>query len=221
MRDEDIARLARPVDLADSTRADDHFQETLGLSQPELRALQRQVFDDLDQDHLGVGWWRPALGPRKRILIGDYLAQVPSAVMMNLTEARLHQMEAIDAWERHEKRLARSVGPDLSMKMPPYTSAADLLPEKLATMHVAGFFRALGSALDCLAATIIGVLPIPISIVKADFAGVLSWLRREKNKAAVREVWHTALLSDLEGWILWFSGTFSGSASLGIGARCA
>jgi hypothetical protein len=38
----------------------------------------------------------------------------------------------------------------------------------MAGLHVAGFFRALGSAFDCLGAAMIGVLALPSEIIKAD-----------------------------------------------------
>ena len=44
----------------------------------------------------------------------------------------------------------------------------DELPRKLEDMHICGFFRAIGSSLDCLGAAIIGVLALPNNLRKAD-----------------------------------------------------
>ena len=68
-----------------------------------------------------------------------------------------------------------------SVKMPERNKPADDLPHLMAALHIAGFFRAVGSALDCLGGAIIGVLALPASILKADIDKAMSSLDRVKN----------------------------------------
>src|SRR5688572_25814151 len=58
------------------------------------------------------------------------------------------------------------------IRHPKPTCALDQLPGRLATLHVVGCLRALNSALDCLAGTIVGVAAIPTDIQRATFGSV-------------------------------------------------
>jgi hypothetical protein len=50
--------------------------------------------------------------------------------------------------------------------------AMEELSREMVVMHIAGVARALSAALDCLAGAIIGVVALPISILKADWGGL-------------------------------------------------
>jgi hypothetical protein len=65
------------------------------------------------------------------------------------------------------------------------TCPGDLLPSKVIRLHLAGFFRALGSALDCLASCIVGVLGLPQDILRADFERVKRFLLEESQRRGV------------------------------------
>jgi len=66
-----------------------------------------EIFDDLDGHVFSVGWWAPAPGTSRRILISDHLYNCVHSVEPNLIEARLHLLEAMDCWDQ---RLFQGVG---------------------------------------------------------------------------------------------------------------
>src|SRR5439155_2137544 len=86
--------------------------------------------------------------------------------------AKLHYMEFLDAREKHDKRIAdmvyRKLDGTIDVKAPPANAPIDDLINKLEGMHVCGFFQAIGSTLDCLGASIIGVLGLPVRLRKSD-----------------------------------------------------
>ena len=51
----------------------------------------------------------------------------------------------------------------------PRTTPGEDLSRRLATLHAVGYIRAIGSALDCLGACIIGVLALPKDLLYSDF----------------------------------------------------
>jgi hypothetical protein len=65
----------------------------------------------------------------------------------------------------------------VTIKLPAPRSAADELPLNLMNLHVSRFFRAAGSALDCVGALIVGVLALPTPILKADLGNARRTLR--------------------------------------------
>jgi hypothetical protein len=62
-----------------------------------------------------------------------------------------------------------AAGKPVSLKLPPRTAPIDELPERMGNLHVAGFFRAIGSALDCLGAVVVGVVALDTPLLKTDF----------------------------------------------------
>lgn len=79
-------------------------------------------------------------------------------------------------------------------------------------IHQAGIIRALASALDCLAGVIIGVAALPLSILKADFAGArrtLGKIAGPANAGAKMQAQFSARLetaisaSGPPGWLDW------------------
>lgn len=155
---------------------------------PKLEALASAIWTDMDKDVHGVAWWSAHLFERQRILISDYLCQCVGGVGHNLFEASLHKIAALNDLEAEETRLARMVkieGASVRVEHPPPESPRDTLNERLIRMHTAGFFRSLGSSLDCLAANIIGVLGLPENILTADFKR----LRKTLPKHSTHKVW--------------------------------
>ena len=172
MRDEDIKRLSEPYE---NSRADNdrRFHSALGADVPSAGSLIRAIFNDLSETSLGVSWWN-STAVHERALISDYIYQCAFAVETNLGEAKLHYLEFLDARERHDKRIADavSVGADGKpyYKHPPAVAPIDDLINKLEGMHVCGFFQAIGSALDCLGAVIIGVLGLDTRLRISDIS---------------------------------------------------
>jgi hypothetical protein len=130
MKRDDLEQLRKPYDPAALT--DDRFAVALGVDCSVIRILFNEIFQDLDEEHYGVGWWAPHPGTSRRILISDYLLQCVESVGTNLIEARLHLMETSD-WEQQESDFIanaakRDEGGRISIQLPPRTTAIDDLP---------------------------------------------------------------------------------------------
>lgn len=172
MRDDDVKRLSEPYE---NPRADidRRFHSALGADVPHAGLLVREIFNDLSRATLGVSWWN-AVPIQERALISDYLYQCAFGIEVSLAEAKIHYLEFLDARERHDKRIADCVfiQPDGTpgVKHPRAEAPVDDLINKLEGMHVCGFFQAIGSTLDCLGATIIGVLGLDTRLRKSDIA---------------------------------------------------
>ena len=220
MRTEDLRRLEQqyPKTSGGSRSSANAFAEALGVHVPGVRALAAELWGDLDDTEglFGIGWWFPEPGTQRRILIGDYLVMATESIETNLIEAQLHYLEALSAWDRENDFIARSVdyGDNglAQVAMPPRTRGLDDLPRLLRDLHIVGFFRAVGSALDCLAASLIGALAIPKRIQRADLGGLrtsLSWKNLDPGSPE-GQLWSPSLEAlevhadkDHPGWMAW------------------
>jgi hypothetical protein len=192
------------------------FANAVGVVLPSVRELHDEVFSDLDDKTYGVGWWAPHPGTSRRILISDQLLMCIASIETNLVEAALHLMELRDFDEQQDRIIARAVQHDRqgrpSIKMPARERAADDLPDRMAALHVAGFFRAVGSALDCLGAATVGVLALPTSILKADLDRAIVTLGGVSAPSTDGEKIQAGFRTELEqivaaagppGWLPW------------------
>lgn len=170
MRNEEIALLSEPYPTARGDM-DRRFYSAIAADVPHAHELLKEVFDDLDKTSFGVSWWR-SLPDEERILISDYLYQCVDSIEKNLAEAKLHYFEWLEARDDQNARIAdvisRNEYGDLEQKMPPSNAPIDDLPNRLEALHLCGFFRAVGSSLDCLGEAIIGVLGLPTALRKSD-----------------------------------------------------
>jgi len=127
-----------------------------------------------------------------------------------LTEAALHLLEAVDCWDKESDFIADCISIDSDgkplMKIPNRRCPEDDLASRMATLHSVGCFRALVGALDCLGASIIGVLALPENIQRADLKVA------RKALQGSRQHLHTHFLGKLdqtikdagpEGWLEW------------------
>ena len=212
MRRTDRERLGKPAEYENGDVAERDLERKLQVASPRTWELERELLDDLDETTYGIGWWKPHPDDRRRILIADHLVRSTQSVRINLIEAGLHLLEYLDSSDRIAKRMSRVVSGDGELAYPKPLSPYDLLPERFSTLHVCGFFRALASALDCLAAVVIGVLAIPQPILRADLLGLHRWLRGESHPRQTRLPIHTAFAIELEeitrragpaGWSEW------------------
>ncbi len=217
MRRQEIELLNRSYD-DESGDVGDRFARALSIDLPNVRALATDLFADLDPKVFGIGWWTsyPNLGDKRRILIGDYLNVSVDSIEMNLTEAKLHLFELLDWWERQNTLMADAIVRDqrtgnLTLCHPRQTSPAVRLPGAMCTLHTAGFFRALNSALDCLGAVLTGVAALPLAIVKCDLAKARTNLASKLNDQAdpraelARRFQELADKAGPAGWLEWIT----------------
>jgi hypothetical protein len=171
MRDNELASLRAKYADDDLRDLDDRFADALGLGLRHLRELREEIDGDLDEAAKGVRWWA-SLPMKQRVLVGDYLLDCVRSIEGNLVEGQLHYWELLDWWQREEEFIGRSrvvPGGNPPVFLPARTAPMDDLHGHMVSLHTAGMARSLGSALDCLAAIIIGVLPIPRPIMRASF----------------------------------------------------
>jgi hypothetical protein len=155
----------------------------LNVAHANLRPLIDRLNEDLDAAHGGFAAFAAIADLRQRAVCSDLVYSSAESVAANLLEARLHS----DA-------VAQRIGAT-GIAMPGITSTAE---EQLLHSHIqkdiAGFFRALGSTLDCLAACAIGVLAIPRSIQAADISDLDQQLPRLRASPSNQTT------SQLEAW---------------------
>lgn len=122
---------------------------------------------DLDLDEYGIGWWE--LPTWQRILISHQLIEAVGDVCKNLLEAKVHHSSWLDRreTEREQLRYKPMAG---GFTVPRHgDSPDDDLSGAVLSAHMTGFFRAIGSTLDCLGATIIGVAGLPTDLRYGDW----------------------------------------------------
>jgi hypothetical protein len=186
MRAADLARLSeRYPDGGDAgTRTPTRI---LGVDTPIWDDLGNRIFADFVTDPpYGVGWWAPHPGTSRRIFISDQLDACTSSVTTNLVEGALHWLELLDAIDREDAFQAdviKMVDGQPRMVVRPRTTPLESLGPDIARLHQVGVARALSGALDCAAGTIIGVMALPMNILRADFQGVI---RHFERRAAPR-----------------------------------
>lgn len=216
MKPQEATRLREPYPSDNRLSPEDSWAKALGVDLPGLRALYAAIGADLDLRCFGIGWWHNHLDPKRRILISDYLHQTVRSVQINLVEARLHQLEIEDLVESSgaRTRLIADANNRPVVAHAPAKCALDDLQVPLLDMHVAGFFRAIGSTLDCLASAAIGTAGLRVGILKADLGSLrreLSRLEKEGDPDSVaktlRVKWPLALseTGDAE-WVDWALG---------------
>jgi hypothetical protein len=102
-----------------------------------------------------------------------------------MVDAQMHRLslEHCDDEERRVQQHMVSLRPvqgglAFDMQHPVRTNAQEDLPRVLGDLHRVGFFRAIGSALDCLGTVLVGVMAVPIGLVASDLGKARRWLRR-------------------------------------------
>lgn len=198
------------AELADATR----LATRLHVDAPRTRELVNEIFVDFDEEKLGIGWWAPGPGTRRRILIADQLFLCVGSIEKNLLEARVHLMEAAQAAEDRDRLLVgavRSTGGRVHFRLPAPRSPVDDLTLARLDMHVVGCVRALASAFDCLGATIVGVLAMPVRILTAGYREAAK-CASDGNKRDPFQVQHWKKLDEHvsaagpTGWVDWVLG---------------
>ena len=205
MRAADLARLSQPFPGGPDTSGRPPAT-ALGVEVPPWDELEERIFADLTTDApYGVGWWAPHPGTSRRILISDQLYACTASVSANLVEAGIHLLELLDAIEREDDfhvDAIRFIEGEPTIRMRPRMTPLEALGPELVRMHEAGVARALSGALDCAAGSIIGVMALPRNILKADFTGVVRYLRERKNwQQTEGDNYQRVFLADLNAMI--------------------
>lgn len=216
MRDDDLRRLDIPVGgVKNAEEVDALFRNAIGADLPAADALVSEIRRDLSPTAFGIGWWSPHPDPPRRILISDHLLLCASGVGINMVEARLHLLELRDARVRWNEEFAKRVQESpAGLKILAAENVRDELPRALASLHLGGLLRAVGSALDCLAAVVIGVAALPMNILKADFSKLTQYVTAPNRLPDMPQL-HQQLAETIkralaragpEGWLEWATG---------------
>ena len=182
MRAVDVARLSQrcPEGADGSTTS-----RALGVETQNWETLEGRIFNDLTTERpYGIGWWAPHPGTSRRILISDQLYACTTSVSTNLVEAGVHWLELLDAVDREDTFQAdvlRIVDGQTQVYPRPRMTPLEALGPGMVRLHEVGVARALSGALDCAAGTIIGVMALPLSILRADFGGVQRYFGGERQ----------------------------------------
>jgi hypothetical protein len=170
MTSADIERFSREYTAGEPTEG--RLARALQVDVPVWRELGNEILADLDEHVFGVRWWAPHPGTSRRILISDHLFSSVRSVESNLIEARLHLIEAVDFWERESDFHARAVSVTtdgrVNVQLPERRCPLDELRPAMSTLHTVGFIRAIAGALDCFGTSVVGVVALKTSLLRAD-----------------------------------------------------
>jgi len=203
MREADIARLRLKERFADGVDPRLETESRLGLQLPNTRALTEAIHADLAEGppH-GIHWWEPKVNADRapRILIGDYLYACTANVLNHLVAARLHHFEFVD-WSRQEERSRNERTQILSpgrRNVHP-RNVWEYLFATRADAHRTQMVLSLASALDCMAATIVGVCAVPVQIKATQFGVIRRELRtsRKKPRTPQAEALHSSVAQEI------------------------
>jgi hypothetical protein len=125
-----------------------------GIRTERIRALDNRLTADFRATDAGYASLDQL--PRfQRAVVSDQILVGAQGAIRNLAEARLHE---------------RDIGGLIADGVPYAENTAQALERSTRIdLSFVGFFRGVGSALDCIAATAIGVLRLPLSIRRASF----------------------------------------------------
>lgn len=204
MRPEDEARLEEGFRTDDPKQHELETDQRLGLNWPGVQELRDMILNDLsERPPYGIGWWTPKCDrvTPHRILIGDYLYTCAANVAHHRVAARIH-------WLEYRSHLENEVfiPTHESVLGPPESPHAFLRRGTMADIHRNGLLYALASTLDCLAAVIIGIVPLPLPIKTASFRKTRRCIERSEAPECATA---TGRLKDIfdktdrEGWVDW------------------
>lgn len=170
MKSADIERYSREYAAGEPTQG--RLARALQVDVPVWRELGNEILADLDEHVLGVRWWAPHPGTSRRILISDHLLTCVRSMESNLIEARLHLIEAMDFWEResdfHARAASVTTDGSLNVRLPERKCPLDEIRPAMSMLHTVGFIRAVAGALDCFGASVVGVVALKTSLLRAD-----------------------------------------------------
>lgn len=192
MRETDIKALNVRERFRDGVNPQVETESRLGVQLPKTRALIGTMHADLaeGQPH-GIRWWEPKASSQRapRILISDYLYSSAAQTVHHFVAARLHYLEFVDWSQRDERARNERTRIAIPRHRNVYPkSVEEYLFATRADAHRAQIVLSLASALDCMAATIVGVCAVPIPIKTTQFGAILKELGKKRKKPQSRTV---------------------------------
>ena len=134
-----------------------------------------------------------------------------------LSKAKLHWLEFLDWKDRDDSLIpieVRNGGPWPGA--PRRSNPLQVLTPKILELHTVGAIRALATALDCLAGTIVAIVALPTNILRADFKRVRRKLINVRNHEASNSIRNEEIQAQLSkvidglidqhgpsGWVEW------------------
>lgn len=205
MRAADVAKMQEPYSEEELSleTPDDRVAMRLGVPVPAARAFAAMIYEDLDESTFGVGWWHPQVETKLSIVIGDHLFMAVDALRLCLVEARIHQLELIEGWDQQDGRARRHLRNGGSpLKFPLPLNAMDEMPYFTDKVHLAGVFRAVAHALDCLASVVVAVVDLPLDMKAA------AWQRLRRHHDRNPSAFTTAVFAEIDSvgppcWLDW------------------
>ncbi len=153
--------------------AEQDIYELVGVSIPACLALIAALEEGLYPPAFGHVQLAALSDPLVIATASDEVMQAARTIATNVVEMRLHESGASKALA--DARAGVSRDPETRETLAVVRAEVD--------MHIAGFFRAAGSALDCLAAVAIVILQAPLKVRRAD-ANELGGLGKGKQRRA-------------------------------------
>jgi hypothetical protein len=141
---------------------------SLGLELEEVHRLEDALAASYSAEAFGLVPFAHASDPSISALASDQVIASVDAIETNLAEAALHACAFAD-----------HVGPNGRAMPGPDDTEEDDLGRIRASGEIVGFFRAIGSTLDCVSAVTIGVLRLPSPIHRADAGLIAGGLERD------------------------------------------
>lgn len=178
----------------DAARRRELTLASLRVDTRNLTAFSARLAADFSADDFGFAQLAGLADPHTRGVVSDQLVSSVDAITINLVEARLH-----------ERAFAELIGPNGRAIPDPERPEDDLALLELG-MHLTGFFRALGSVMDCLAAAVVVVARLPEPVARADQSSFGRVLERAETEAALSGL-AAAVRASSEakpvGWLEW------------------
>lgn len=221
MREADIEQLRLKERFIYGVDPQLETESRLGLELPNTRALIEAIHADLAEGppH-GIHWWEPKASAHRapRILISDYLYACTANILHHFVDARLHYFEFID-WSRQDEQSRNERTPIVSpgRRNAHPRNVWEYLFTTRADAQRLQIVLSLASALDCMAATIVGVCAVPIQIKTTQFGGIRRELTKPRKAARspTAKALHDSVAQDIAsaieqsgppGWRVWLAG---------------
>ena len=218
MKETDIKRMGLKERFRNGVDPTIETESRLGVHLPNTRSIVEALHGDLAEGppH-GIKWWEPSVDSQRarRILISDYLYACTANIGHHLLAARLHFLEVVDWTEREEQ--SRNERTRIEVPGCRASHPRDVY-ENLYTLHIdghqKGIILSLASALDCLAAGIVGICAVPVQIKTAKFGSIRRDLseNRKKHVTPASTALHSTVWEELRetikqcgraGWLDW------------------